>query len=311
MTVFLLGFESARETTWTTFIYRNVLYNIDVAVRALHADDDGLICPDVGGWAETKYRLLALYDRLFSTGMKYKWDHRVYIDLYAGAGYSRIQGTRTVLMGSPVIALTVPDPFDQYIFCEESAELMAALQARVTRIAPAASVTFFHGSCDSEVDGIRAAIPKGSSGNRTLSLCLVDPFDFGIKFETLRRLSAVFIDFVVLLAVGMDANRNYDHYVDGHSTKIDEALGNTQWRKRWQAVGVRRSDFRSFLASEFSLSMASLGYLNKPLDRMKLVRSVDKNLPLYYLALFSRNEMAFKFWDDVLKYSTDQTSLWD
>jgi three-Cys-motif partner protein len=212
---------------------------------------------------------------------------------------------------TPIIALTVPDPFDKYIFCEESPELMAGLKARVERVAPTAGVTFVPGSCDSEIDRICAAIPKGSSGNKTLSLCLVDPFDFGMKFETLRRLSAVFIDFVVLLAIGMDANRNYDHYVDGHSTKIDEALGNTEWRERWKAVGVRRSDFRPFLASEFSMSMASLGYLQKPLDRMKLVRSVDKNLPLYYLALFSRNEMAFKFWDDVLKYSTDQTSLWD
>jgi hypothetical protein len=35
------------------------------------------------------------------------------------------------------------------------------------------------------------------------------------------------IDFVVLLAIGMDASRNYDHYVDGDSPKIDEALGNT------------------------------------------------------------------------------------
>jgi len=136
------------------------------------------------------------------------------------------------------------------------------------------------------------------------------PFDFGIKFETLRRLSAVFIDFVVLLAIGMDANRNYDHYVEGHSTKIDEALGNTQWRERWKEVGIRRSDFRQFLASEFSMSMESLGYLRKPLDRMKLVRSVDRNLPLYYLALFSRNGMAFRFWVDVLKCSTDQTAFW-
>lgn len=295
----------------TTFPNINVLYNAYVGLRALHAEDDGLICPDVGGWAETKYRLLALYDALFSTGMKNKWDQRVYIDLYAGAGYSRIQGTKTVLMGSPIIALTVPDPFDKYIFCEESPELMAGLKARVERIAPAARVTFVPGSCDTEIDRICAEIPKGSSSNKTLSLCLVDPFDFGIKFETLRRLSAVFIDFVVLLAIGMDANRNYDHYVDGHSTKIDEALGNGQWRERWKAVGVRRHDFRQFLATEFSMSMASLAYLQKPLDRMKLVRSVDKNLPLYYLALFSRNEMAFKFWDDVLKYSTDQTNFWD
>ena len=133
----------------------------------------------------------------------------------------------------------------------------------------------------------------GVSKCLTRAVCLVDPFDFGMKFDTLRRLSSVFIDFVVLLAIGMDANRNYDHYVDGDSSKIDEALGNTQWRERWKVVGVRRSDFRRFLASEFSMSMASLGYLQKPLDRMKLVRSVDRNLPLYYLALFSRNEMAF------------------
>ena len=47
-------------------------------------DDDGLPSPDVGGWAETKYRLLDLYDTLFSTGMKKKWDQRVYIDLLPG-----------------------------------------------------------------------------------------------------------------------------------------------------------------------------------------------------------------------------------
>lgn len=60
-------------------------------------EDDGLICPEVGSWAEEKYRLLALYDELFSTGMKYKWDQRVYIDLYAGAGYGRIKGSKKIL----------------------------------------------------------------------------------------------------------------------------------------------------------------------------------------------------------------------
>ena len=79
--------------------------------------------PGGGSWAETKYRLLALYDELFSTGMKNKWDQRVYIDLYAGAGYSRIQGTSKFLKASPIIALTVTHPFDKYIFCEEGEEL--------------------------------------------------------------------------------------------------------------------------------------------------------------------------------------------
>jgi three-Cys-motif partner protein len=273
--------------------------------------DDGLIAPEVGGWAETKYLLLALYDGLFSTGMKNKWDQRVYLDLYAGAGYSRIQGTSKFLKASPIIALTVTDPFDKYIFCEGREDLLDALKARALRIAPQADVAYIAGNCDAEINKIYKEIPNCSPTNKVLSLCVVDPFDFGLKFETLRKLSTVFMDFVVLLAIGMDANRNYEHYVEGNSPKIDEALGNTEWRDRWKAGGARRSDFRTFLPREFCSSMESLGYLKKPLDRMKLVRSLEKNLPLYYLALFSRSETAFKFWDDVHKYSTDQKSLWD
>jgi hypothetical protein len=42
------------------------------------------------------------------------------------------------------------------------------------------------------------------------------------------------------------------------------------------------------------------------------VRSHDKNLRLYRLALFSRHERAYKFWDEVLKYGIDQQTFnWD
>jgi len=40
--------------------------------------DDGLICREVGKWAEDKHGLVSLYAKLFSTGMKNKWHERVY-----------------------------------------------------------------------------------------------------------------------------------------------------------------------------------------------------------------------------------------
>ena len=272
--------------------------------------DDGLVCPEIRRWAETKYRLLKLYDELFATGMKNKWGKRVYIDLYAASGYGRLKGTDTILMGSPLIALTVAHPFDKYIFCEEDEELLEALKARVKRIAPSADVTFVSGSCDDKIAEIMAAIPKAYGGTKVLSLCLVDPFDFGLKFESIRKLSAVFMDFLVLLAVGMDANRNYSHYVEGNHPKLDEAFGNKAWRERW-ANEPHPRNFMRFLAREFASSMQSLEYLEQPLDQMNMVKSDEKNLPLYYLALFSRHATAYKFWGDVLKYGTDQTSFWD
>jgi len=275
----------------------------------LRVPDDGLICGEVGRWAETKYRLISLYDELFATGMKNKWDQRVYIDLYAGAGHSQIRQTNARIKGSPILALGVPDPFDRYIFCEQDEEFLAALRQRTERCAPGLDAVYVGGSCDTEIETIRQAIPKGSPSNKVLSLCLVDPFDFGMKFDTIRRLSEVFVDFLVLLAVGMDAGRNYDHYVDGNHPKIDDALGNRTWRERWKNYPKGKRGFREFLAAEFALSMKSLGYLDVQVHQMKLVRSDDKNLPLYYLALFSRHSTAYQFWGQVLKYSTDQTTF--
>ena len=70
--------------------------------------------------------------------------------------------------------------------------------------------------------------------------------------------------------------------------------------------------FPKFLASEFAASMETLGYLPTPIHKMKRVRSDEKNLPLYYIARFSRNKLALDFRDDALKYGTNQTGFsWD
>ena len=153
------------------------------STERLRAEDDGLLTPEVGPWSEDKYRLISLYAQLFSKGMKKKWDTRVYVDLYAGAGFGRVKGTETRLRGSPLIALSVEYPFDKYIFCDEDPAKLDALRQRVKRLAPEADVAYIEGNCDDRVTDILRAIPKGSSVRKVLSLCLVDPYDFGFKFE--------------------------------------------------------------------------------------------------------------------------------
>ena len=53
--------------------------------------------------------------------MKDKWDTRIYLELYAGAGHSRIRQFE-IIVGSPLLALNVKDPFDKYVFCEDDSE---------------------------------------------------------------------------------------------------------------------------------------------------------------------------------------------
>jgi len=274
--------------------------------------EDGRVYPEVGGWSEDKHRLVSLYSTLFSSGMKDKWDKRVYVELYAGAGYSRIRQTPKIIVGSPLLALKVKDPFDKYIFCEENSENLEALKFRVGQVAREKDVAYVLGDCNQCTTELLAGIPRGSKDETVLSLCFADPFDIGLRFETIRALAANrYVDFLILLALGMDANRNYDQYIKEDADKVDKFLGSDSWRERWATAQWDAVKFTRFLADEFTKSMAALGYIPPPFYTMKEVRSYEKNLPLYRIALFSRHERAYKLWDQVLKYSTDQTQLWD
>jgi three-Cys-motif partner protein len=276
------------------------------------ANDDGLLCPEVGSWTETKHDHVAYYAKLFSSGMKQKWDRRVYVELYAGAGFYRVRGSSKIIIGSPLRALLLPDRFDKYIFCEEDSDKLAALEKRAKRFAPNADVAFVAGDCNRNVTRILKEIPVGTKTDTVLTLCFADPYDIGLKFSTLRALSeGRLVDFVVLLALWSDANRAYKHYMMSDSVKVDEFLGSKTWRERWDAVQAT-VQFPKFLAEEFASMMETIGYLRTPSHKMKRFRSDEKNLPLYYIAMFSGHPLAHRFWDDVLKYGTDQkTFSWE
>lgn len=268
------------------------------------ASDDRLVCPEVGGWTMEKHRHVSLYAKLFSTAMKGKWDKRVYVELYAGAGYSKIRDTSRIILGSPLRALALEHPFDKYIFCEAIPENLEALKARVKRHVPTANVSYIEGNCDLCVTSILAEIPS-----RSLTLCFADPYDIGLKFSTIKALSKRVVGFLVLLALYSDANRAYKRYVMEDAVKVDEFLGSKTWRQRWEIAKGNAVPFPKFLAEEYAASMEGLGYLPTPIHKMKRVRSDEKNLPLYYIALFSRDQLAYKFWDQTRKYSTDQREL--
>lgn len=275
--------------------------------KTLYGEDDGLFIPDdLGSWTEDKFDLIRLYCQIFSSAMKNKWT-RVYLDLYAGSGLCRIKGRDQVLLGSPLIALSVDAPFNRYIFCESSPERFSALKARVEKNYAKHDVHLISGKFEEHIHEICSAIPGNS-----LALCFVDPFDCDFDIDHLKTISkcARGVDFMCLLALQMDAKRNVPHYLKPDS-KIDRMLGNTKWRTRWNERVDVHEDFAKFLAREFANSMSEAGYLETHLDQMKEVKTHDKNIPLYYIAMFSKSQKAFDLWKQVIVYSAPQRGLFD
>ncbi len=276
----------------------------------IEAPVDGLLTSDIGEWAADKYRHLGMYAEMFATGMKNRWPKRVYLDLFSGPGHARIRGSLQHVLGSPLIALSLPDRFDRYIFADESDGAISALQLRVSRTAPGVDAHYLVGDANDRVGDIVDKIPVGDEGGGVLSFCFLDPYRLNVHFETVKALAAGrSMDFLILLALYVDANRNLDLYIGDESQTIDRFLGDEDWRERWASARKDGRGFVAFLAAEYANRMAKIGYLPMALNQMVKVRTYEGRLPLYYLAFFSKKPKGVEFWQEVLKYSNDQLPL--
>ena len=271
--------------------------------------DDGLVTNPIGSWAEDKYRYVGMYAEMFATGMKNKWPRRLYLDLFSGPGYSRVRDTGRVVLGSPMIALSLPDPFDAYVFSDESPEALDALRTRVARLDRQLPVTYIPGDANVAVARI-VKVVSATPSKGTLSFCFLDPYKLNIHFQTVQRIAeGRAVDFLILLALYIDANRNIQWYVGDDNPTIDLFLGDRTWRPRWKTAERAGDSIVKFLANEYSARMGQIGYLTMTLEDMVKVRTRDKRLPLYYLAFFSKHAKGLEFWRAVRKYATDQLSL--
>jgi three-Cys-motif partner protein len=268
-------------------------------------EDDGLPTLQIGAWGEEKYRHVQLYASLFVKSMCSKWDALVYLDLFAGSGRSQIRGTRRIVHASPLLVLGMPEAYDKYIFCEQDKNYADALETRCRRDFPNRKVKIVAGNANASVEKIIAEMPQPSRNHKVLGFCFLDPYQLqNLHFSTIGTLSQRFMDFLVLIPSGMDANRNEQNYLKPRNKTLENFFGTPDWRSRWDKEKVSDQSFEHFVVEEFGRSMQTLGYIDPGLKEAIMIRSDDKNLPLYRLALYSKHKLGAKFWKETKKYCT-------
>lgn len=146
-------------------------------------------------------------------------------------------------------------------------------------------------------------------GASTISFCFVDPFSLNLHFSTVERLSQIGkIDFLILLALRMDANRNFIYYSDDENKKVDLFIGKKNWREPFKKMEIGRNEFIQYLARIYDENMTALGYkVNEGLKPR--VDADEYNLALYYLAFYSKNELGNKFFKEIQKYHISQQTF--
>lgn len=270
--------------------------------------EDGLFIPTVREWTLEKFKLVGNYCDIFTSGMKFKWDQLAYIDLFAGAGYTKIKETGKIYLNSALLSMSIPTPFTKYIFCEQDEERFEALSERVKRDFNHHNCELIFGDSNTNVSKILKAIPKFRKGKTLLTFCFIDPYSLNLNFTTIKNLGQTLIDFLILQALHMDANRNLDKYLKEENSRISEYLGVKNWRDLLnQEKNGYRKNFVKFLADQYQDQMSNLGYQDEKL--MHQIRSNEKNLPLYYLSFFSKHPRGIDFFKKVQKRIKQQLTF--
>jgi three-Cys-motif partner protein len=265
-------------------------------------DTDGLPVGEAGEWTLDKHERLRRYVDA-AHGARRKFSHRTYIDLYCGAGRTRIRETGEVVDGSPLVAWEAGgrhgDQFTEFLIGDADAAFLDAARTRLERLG--AKVRTFPGKATETVDQvIRALDPAG------LHLALLDPFNLGdLPFTVIEKLARVKRMDLLIHVSAMDLKRDLHNYLKTDGPKHLDAFapgwqGKVNEKERPELV--RRAIFEHWKSL-----IEGLG--TSPNDKVEVVENSKKS-DLYWLVFVARHELAHKLWSQIANV-TSQKRLFD
>ncbi len=269
-----------------------------------HVVDDGGAIMEVGGWSIKKYRLVGHYCNIFTKAMRKKWN-LIYLDLFSGPGYVRLKESKQLIKNSALVALSLDQKFDHYIFNDLSKENYESLTKRIQQSGFNGSYSVYNEDANTCINKVLDERPAFNNGKGNLTFCFLDPFSLNLSFETVKVLANENVDILMLHALQMDGNRNLTYYIKQENERISSFTGNPNWREGFEKMGNYKGDFMRFLSEEYDRNIQTLGYLNT-------IKELIKNTTgrgIYYLAFYSKHPLGIKFFEESRKRIDEQLNL--
>ena len=276
--------------------------------KYLRPVDDNLPVSSLHSWTKNKLFYLSSYLEQFVIAMSKKpWRSIHYIDLFAGYGKIRIQETDEIILGSPLLALTLQRPFGKYFFADENAEALEALKKRCMPSSRYNSIRFFQGNANIQVRHIqqeiqsidRVYIPGRWS---SLNLAFLDPYGLELKWETVESLAKINRMDLIIYYSQMGISREAPKEImQTPPTLLDTFFGNTEWRGIYQRYRQQEERFlHRKLMDLYKHNLEKLGYKIVVGGTEPVVRNT-KSAPLYRLLFMSKHELGYKFWENAVR----------
>ena len=257
-----------------------------MATGDLIVGSDGEVVLKAGTWAKDKLFYIRRYCYIFNEAMKDKWAVRTYIDLFAGPGRCFVETTKEEIDGSPLLALSCKVPFTHYFFNDIEPDAIRSLQARAKAF-DYATVDYFSSDCNEIIDDLRKKLPSGS-----LDFCFIDPTNWQIKFDSIRRLTNKRrIDLALTFHVG-----NIKRVAEDPTQELLDFFPDPSWQQEYRDARKAHRSAERVLLDAYERGLTNLGYSD---IRDYVLERNKKNVPLYHLIFASKHPRGADFWDKI------------
>jgi len=268
-----------------------------VATGKIVLGSDGELAIQVGKWAKDKLHHIKNFCYVFNTGMKNIWKTRTYIDLFSGPGRCYIEATKEEIEGSPLIALNCKTPFTHYFFNDVDSRFVNSLKKRVATNS-ITNVNLFSKDCNDVIDLILQKLPR-----RSLDFCFIDPFNWEIKFDSIRKLTqGRRMDLAITFHIG-----NIKRVADRPTQGLKDFFPDSNWQEEYQKAGQEGKLSGRVLLDAYERGLREIKYVE--IKDYVLMTNKTK-VPLYYLIFASKNKRGADFWDKIaVRSETGQLRL--
>jgi len=166
---------------------------------------DGLMFDEIGYWSEIKLYIVKEYAKAYSTILATKRFNYAYIDGFAGPGVHLTKDTKKFVPGSPLNALKIKPPFNEYFLIDLDGDKIEQLRT-FPEVKNRSDVHVIHGNCNRVL--LDKVFPKVKYKDYKRALCILDPYGLHLNWEVIEtagRMKSVdiFLNFPI-----MDMNRN-------------------------------------------------------------------------------------------------------
>lgn len=191
---------------------------------------------EVGDWSELKLEILRKYASAYTKILRNNGLRPIYIDGFAGAGQHVSKSTKELIPGSPLNALNIDPPFEEFYLIDLRQERVGNLQ----RLAGEKKNVHIH-SGDSNALLISEILPKVRYAERKRALCVLDPYGLHLSWKVLHaagqsKTIEIFLNFPV-----MDMNMNVLLWRPEDATQENVARMNNFWGdESWREAAYRK-----------------------------------------------------------------------